>query len=279
MDYKTITTFVRDFETERSTLMGSAALAEAHDAHLTVVCLGVDRTQVGAFYAGANAIALQQTLEYAQSEAREVEAQVRKALKSWAVSWEEVTVTTQIGGVGPLAADLSRLSDLTVLQKPYGDGRSVEDVAVLEGALFGTRTPLLVVPHGYAEACRPKTVVMAWNDSPEAMAAIRGAMPFLEHCQTANIAIVDPPTHGSDRSDPGGALAGFLVRHGIRSDISVLAKTMPHVSDVLCRHVRDKNADLLVMGGYGHSRFREALLGGATRNLLEAAEIPVLMAH
>lgn len=279
MDYKTITTFVRDFDTERSTLMAAAALAEAHDAHLTVVCLGVDRTQVGAFYAGANAIALQQTLELAQREAREVEAKVRAALKTWAVSWEEVTVTAQIGAVGPLAADLTRLSDLTILPKPYGENRFVGDVAVLEGALFGTRTPLLVVPPGYSDTLRPRTVVMAWNDSPEAMAAIRGAMPFLQHCQNANIAIVDPPSHGSDRSDPGGALAGLLVRHGVRADISVLAKTMPQVSDVLCRHVRDKNADLLVMGGYGHSRFREALLGGATRNMLEVAEIPVLMAH
>ena len=90
-------------------------------------------------------------------------------------------------------------------------------------------------------------------------------MPFLEHCQTTNIAIVDPPAHGSNRSDPGGALASFLVRHGVRADISVLAKTMPQVSDVICRHVRDKDADLLVMGGYGHSRFREALASQWTR--------------
>ena len=67
--------------------------------------------------------------------------------------------------------------------------------------------------------------------------------------------------------------------HGVRAEVSVLARTLPRISDILARHVRDQNADLLVMGAYGHSRFREAILGGATRNMLEQAEVPVLMAH
>jgi nucleotide-binding universal stress UspA family protein len=71
----------------------------------------------------------------------------------------------------------------------------------------------------------------------------------------------------------------MLARHGVRADISILAKTMPRVSDVLARHVRETEGDLIVMGGYGHSRFREAILGGATRDMLEIAEVPVLMAH
>ena len=94
-----------------------------------------------------------------------------------------------------------------------------------------------------------------------------------------NIAVIDPPQHGPERSDPGGMLCQMLVRHGVRAEVSVLAKTLPRISDVLARHVRDQNADLLVMGAYGHSRFREAILGGATRNMLEEAEVPVLMAH
>jgi len=61
--------------------------------------------------------------------------------------------------------------------------------------------------------------------------------------------------------------------------VTVLAKSMPRVSDVLARHLRDVDAELLVMGAYGHSRFREAIIGGATRDLLERAEVPVLLAH
>jgi len=94
-----------------------------------------------------------------------------------------------------------------------------------------------------------------------------------------HVVVIDPPTPGPNRSDPGGVLSQFLARHGVRGDIDVLSKTLPRVSDVLNRHARDMNADMIVMGAYGHSRFREAILGGATRYMLEQAEIPVFMAH
>ena len=278
MDYRTIVTFVRDFETERSALDAAAAMAEARGGHLTVVCLGIDRTQPGAYYAGANAIALQQTLAEAQADAAAVEAKVRELLKGRS-RCNVAAVTAQIGAVGPVVADFSRYADLAVALKPYGEARGIEDVATVEGALFGYRTPVLVLPPGTDTAVAPKSVVIAWNESLEALTAVRAAMPFLAKAAKVNIAIIDPPKHASDRSDPGGNIAEMLARHGVRSDISVLAKTMPRVSDVLVRHVRDTGADLIVIGGYGHSRFREAILGGATRNMLEIAPVPVLMAH
>jgi nucleotide-binding universal stress UspA family protein len=93
------------------------------------------------------------------------------------------------------------------------------------------------------------------------------------------IVVVDPPAHGPERSDPGGHLCQLLVRHGVKAEVSVLARTLPHVSDVLARQLRDLDADLLVMGAYGHSRFREAILGGTTRDMLANAEVPVFLAH
>jgi nucleotide-binding universal stress UspA family protein len=278
MDYRTIVTFVRDFETERSALEASAAMAEARGGHLTVVCLGIDRTQPGAYYAGASAIAFQQSLAEAQAEAQATETKVREHLKL-RPRCEVVAVTAQIGAVGPTVADFTRFADLAVVLKPYGAGRSVEDVAIVEGALFGYRTPVLVLPPEAASAVAPTSVVIAWNESLESLTAVRAALPFLSKAPKVNIVIIDPPAHSSDRSDPGGNIAEMLARHGVRSDISILAKTMPRISDVLARHVRETEADLVVMGGYGHSRFREAILGGATRDMLEIANVPVLMAH
>jgi nucleotide-binding universal stress UspA family protein len=71
----------------------------------------------------------------------------------------------------------------------------------------------------------------------------------------------------------------MLARHGVRCDIEVLSKTMTRVSDILNRHAMDTESDMIVMGAYGHSRFREAILGGATRNMLEQSAVPVFMAH
>jgi nucleotide-binding universal stress UspA family protein len=121
--------------------------------------------------------------------------------------------------------------------------------------------------------------VIAWNEGREAMNAIRAALPLLKAAECVDIAVVDPAPTAPDRSDPGGLLCQMLVRHGVKAEVSVLARSMTRVADVLKRHLRDRDADLLVMGAYGHSRLREALMGGATRDMLEEAEVPVLLAH
>ena len=138
---------------------------------------------------------------------------------------------------------------------------------------------MLVLPNKPMATVLPARIVIGWNQSREAMVAVRRALPFLKKAALVNIAVIDPPAHGPERSDPGGALCQMLVRHGVKAEVSVLARSMPRISDVLNRHVRDLDGDMLVMGAYGHSRFREAILGGATRNMLENAEVPVLMAH
>jgi len=118
--------------------------------------------------------------------------------------------------------------------------------------------------------------------APAWLALQPGNTAALKRDQSADnvhVVVIDPPQHGPNRSDPGGALSQYLARHGVKTEIDVLSKTMPRVSDVLCRHVQDLDADMIVMGAYGHSRFREAILGGATRNMLEQAEVPVFLAH
>jgi nucleotide-binding universal stress UspA family protein len=179
-----------------------------------------------------------------------------------------------------LVAQRARFADLVVLPRPYGEGKGAESEAVIEAAMFEGKAPVLVLPEkGLGEHVVPKRIVVAWNQSAEAMTATRMALPFLKSADAVDITVIDPPPHGAERSDPGGLLCQMLVRHGVHAEVSVLARSLPRVSDVLARHVLDENADMLVMGAYGHSRFREAILGGATRNMLEQATVPVLMAR
>lgn len=84
---------------------------------------------------------------------------------------------------------------------------------------------------------------------------------------------------GAERSDPGGMLATLLVRHGVKAEVSVLAKTLPRTSDVLRRHLLDKDAQLMVMGAYGRSRLHEAILDGATREKLKGCESALFLAR
>lgn len=279
MSYKSILTIVTDVEAARAQIDTAVAMARREDAHLDVLCMGVDRTQTGYYYAGATAFIQQETIERAQEDARNLEAAMRDRLAAEDIRWGAEAIVAQLGAISAVVGMRARFADLVVMGRPYAKGRGQEIEAVVEAAMFEGQAPALVVPDGYAGAIAPRRVVVAWNQSNEALSAIRKALPLLKAADLVDITIIDPPAHGPERSDPGGQLSQLLARHGVKAEVSVLAKTMPRVSDVINRHVRDTNADLVVMGAYGHSRFREAILGGATRNMLENAETPVLMAH
>lgn len=282
MAYKSILTICADPVRAPQTFATAASLAIAQDGHLDTLALGVDRAQLGYSYVGASAIVMQAAQENATADVKAVEAAIRKAAGAAAPSlrWSSEGAIAMIGGLADLIALRSRFADLVVLAKPYGEKHGDEEEAIVESAMFEGQAPVLVLPDAPVDAANMgKRIVIAWNQSREAMTAIRRALPFLKKADQVWITIIDPPQHGAERSDPGGALCQMLVRHGVKAEVSVLARTMPRISDVLARHCRDVDADMLVMGAYGHSRFREAILGGATRNMLETATVPVFMAH
>jgi len=279
MTYNTLFSVLTDEALVEETLAHAIAAAEVHDAHLDVLCLGVDRSQAGYYYAGASAIVLQETIARAQQEAEAIEAKVRNVLGTTALRWSCEGGVAQLADLGRHVAMRARFSDLVILPQPYGNGRGAELEPVTEAALFDGRTPVLVAPAGGAPVTHPKRVLIGWNESSEALGAVRAALPLLAEADVVHVAIIDPPTHGPNRSDPGGLLSQYLARHGVTVEVDVLSKTLPRVSDVLLRHAGDMNADLVVMGAYGHSRFREAIFGGATRYMLEQSKVPVFMAH
>lgn len=279
MAYKSLLTVLTDLKLAEAPLDQLIALAESQDAHAETLCLGVDRTQTGYYYAGANALVLQETLARANAEADEVLAHANDRLGKSGVRWSAESGVAQISDLGRHVAHRARFSDLVVMPRPYGADRGSETEAIVEAALFEGHAPVLVVPDGGPLLQQPGTVLAAWNESVEALTAVRRALPFLKRADLVRVVVIDPPTHGPERSDPGGLLSQMLARHGVKCEIDVLSKTMSRVSDVLNRHTADTAADMLVMGAYGHSRFREAILGGATRNMLEQASLPVFLAH
>ena len=279
MAYRTITTVLTDVEVNAASLKAAIDIARGEEAHLDVLCLGIDRTQPGFYYAGANAMVVQDNLTQAREDSVTLEDHARKVLEGADFNWSTTGVSAQMVALNGLIAHRTRFSDLVVLPRPYGAGRGHDCEAIVEAAMFDGDVPVLIQPDGHDFPEDVKTVLVAWNESNEALRAVRAALPFLQRAESVDITIVDPPQHGPERSDPGGALSQWLARHGVRAEVSVLSRTMPAISDVVTRHARDIGADLIVMGAYSHSRFRESILGGATRSMLEVAEVPVLMAH
>ncbi len=281
MDYKSILTVLTDANRAGATFAAAAEFALARNAHLEALCLGIDRLQAGYSFVGAGTMMPLAGQEGAQQEATAIEAAARHAASAQPATLRHSIepVTGFMGGLTWLIGARARFADLVVLDQPYGEGRSPEEVAIVETALFDGLAPVLVLPANGRCTPQPRRIVLAWNQSREAMVAARRALPFLIGAELVTITVIDPPAHGPERSDPGGALCQMLARHGVTVEVSVLARSMPQISDLLARQVRDRDADLLVMGAYGHSRLREAILGGATRTMLEKAEVPVLMAH
>ncbi|MBY6091291.1 universal stress protein [Pseudooceanicola sp. 502str34] len=279
MVYKSIFTALTDKALVKPLLEKASALAADYGAHLDVLCLGVDRTQVGYYYAGASAAVIQETMERTKAEAVELEELAKAELTKLGGRWSTDSAVAQLGDLGRHVAARARFTDIAVLPTPYGEGRGMELEPVVEAAMFDGQVPVIVVPDAATPSAKPKRIVVAWNESREALDAIRAALPILITAENVHITVIDPPVHGPNRSDPGGMLAQYLSRHGIHAEIDVLSKTVPRISDVLRRHASEIGADMIVMGAYGHSRFREAILGGATRNMLEEAHVPVFMSH
>lgn len=278
MGYKSILTVLSDSR-QMPQLDIAAALAAREDGHLEVLCLGVDHTQAGYYFPGGAPYAFQDAIDTAMVQAETLEKTVRDHLSAASQRWSAESAVAQLGGIPNLVGMRARFSDLTVLGRPYGEGAPGEAEAVTEAALFEGSCPVLVLPAGTAKAEAPRRILLAWNQSIEALAAVRRALPLLQAAEQVEVTVIDPGRSGPERSDPGGALTQMLTRHGVRAEIAVLARTAPTIGDELNRRATEIDADMIVMGAYGHSRFRQAILGGATRDMLEKAKIPVFMAR
>lgn len=262
------------------TLSYAAELAAAHEAHLEVLCLGVNRLSPSFYFANVTAVALQETIDTCQAESVGLEKAVRAILANHTgIRWSCERGVAQLTDVGRAVAARARFADIALIPSPYGQGRTTEAEALAEFVLFESGASAMILPDECSYKGAAKTVTVGWNESPEALRAIRSNLEVLQRADRVHVVIVDPPEHGPNRSDPGGFLSQYLARHGVNVEIDVLSKTLPRISDVLIRHATDVGADLILMGAYGHSRLREAIFGGATRSMLENARLPVLMAH
>lgn len=191
------------------------------------------------------------------------------------VSWSEA------GDVPPAAAFIQQAfyADLLVLGQQEPAGQQAFDVPAdfPEAVMTATGKPALVVPYANMPAAFGETVVIAWKETREAARAVTGALPLLQRAAAVHVltwARSTPGTEGS-RLD----LASYLALHGVKARWHDQGKEPAFLGEILLSLAFDLEADLLVMGCYGHSRAREWVLGGASRTILRSMTVPVLMAH
>lgn len=184
-------------------------------------------------------------------------------------SWTEA-----VGPIEEVPVHAARLADLTVFPR-VGPEQETFAVMMLEAVLMGSGRPVVVAPAD-APASVGRRIAVCWNGSAEAARAVALSMGLLTIADQVHILSADT---GKTRSGDAAGLAEALGWHGVRAAARPVQPQSESVGAALLRTAGEVGADLLVMGGYGHSRLREMILGGVTRHVLNHATLPVLMAH
>ncbi len=217
----------------------------------------------------------------------EIEQQIRKEgdvavgrlnerFKKMAGTNEVRRIDAGVSELPGLCASQARWADLFVATTPYRSNEGWD--ALVEAVLFESGHAIYVVPEQFKVRGTSRNILVAWCNTRESARAFSEAIPFLRAATTVRLVTVET-ADGSDRPEDGANIAPHLSRHGINSEIRSVEAAGRSVSEVLLSEAHKMDADLIVMGAYGHSRLREWVLGGTTREMITGSDIPILIAH
>jgi nucleotide-binding universal stress UspA family protein len=198
------------------------------------------------------------------------------AAKTAGVSAATRMLDASLAGAATTFGQIARRFDISVVGQAKPERGAAEEL-MIEGALFESGRPLIVVPYIQKQGLKLDRVILSWDGGRMAARAIADAMPLIARAKAVDLVIV---TERSKNEEITGAnMSEHLARHGVTAAVKRIAKGDIAVQDTILDYVADSGADLIVMGGYGHSRLREFILGGVTRSILKSMTVPVLMSH
>jgi nucleotide-binding universal stress UspA family protein len=185
------------------------------------------------------------------------------------------------GDMEEMIAERARFADLLVLgQFDTENPPTISAFLLPAKVVFGATTPILVVPNSGTFSDVGKHALVSWDGSPQAARAIRDALPLLRAAERVSVVVIDPLRQGHmHEGTHTSELVAFLGRHGVVAAAKEITVVAHRVTNDLLEHASRLEADLLVMGAYGHSRVWEFIAGGTTQDILEKTTIPVLMSR
>ena len=253
------------------------SVAQAFEAHVLGVGLAYEPIIPGSVMGGIPPEFLEAQRAESESSARKAMTRFEAAAKRAGVSYETRLMSSSVAGAADQIGRLSRRFDLAVVGQPKRDQGMPEEV-LDEGVLFDSGRPVLFVPFIQKDAFKLDHVMVCWDGSRAATRAIGDAMPFLEKAKQVDVVIVAAKEAKTNELS-GADLGQHLARHGIKVDVKRITSPDIDTASTILSYAADASTDLIVMGGYGHSRLREFILGGVTHGLLESMTVPVLMSH
>jgi nucleotide-binding universal stress UspA family protein len=275
---KDILAVVMDAEGDAAAIAAAASMSEAANAHLACAFLTALPDEPLAYEPSVVAGVWAELLGRARAIAADERAKVEAKLKALVRPCELRTAEALGRDLGRVAAVHARYADVAVLTRPSADGRDLRQELV-EGVLFHAGRPALVVPPKWTGTVGTRPM-LAWDASREATRALNDAVHLFSGASTFTVVTVDAKPKAFGHSEqPGAQIAAYLARRGLGAEVRNLDSLGKSPAEALMAEAQSQGADLVVMGGYAHARVRELLFGGATRDLLEEAPVPLLMAH
>jgi len=255
----------------------AVSLASLFNAHLVGVAFVYDPKVSANLIAGIPAELIDAQRAATRNLANEAIARFEALAKQTGVITESQMIDVTPGNVGDTFGRLARSFDLSVIRQAEPN-KAAKEETIIEGALFESGRPVIVVPYVQTQGAQFKRVMVGWDGSRTAARAIGDAMPVLERAKMIEVfTVVAGPT--KDTELPGIDIGQHLSRHGLAVEIKRIATEGINVPDAILSHAADISADFMVMGGYGHSRLREYVLGGVTRGILSSMTLPTLMSN
>ncbi len=256
----------------------AVSVAAALDAHVTGIAFAYDPIipVASTGYIPPEVIETQQ--HDSEEAAKAAMSRFSAAADRAGVTAEPIMLAASFAGAGEQFGQIARRFDLAIVGQAEPDkGGTVEEL-IAESVLFESGRPVIVVPYIQKAPLKLDRVMACWDGSRQAARAIADAMPLLERAGLVEVVIVTNE-RGKKDEIPGADMGQHLARHGLKVDIKRISEGSIDVADAILSHAADFSADFIIMGGYGHSRLREFVLGGVTRSILRSMTAPVLMSH
>jgi nucleotide-binding universal stress UspA family protein len=200
-----------------------------------------------------------------------------EAARRAAVSAQSRMLDVPVASAPDVFAKIARRFDLAIMGQPETDTPALERLLV-QAALFDSGRPVLIVPYIQQRGLTLDRVIVAWDGSRSAARAVADAMPLLVRAKATEVLTVASEPAKSDENVRAD-IAHHLACHGVKVEVDSIVTVETDIASTILSHAADISADFLVMGGYGHSRLREFVLGGVTRGILSSMTVPTLMSH
>lgn len=255
----------------------AVSIAETFSAHLSGVAFAYDPVLPASVMGGISADVFDVQRRENEKAAKTAITLFETASKRAGLSAESHMLTATIAGAADMFARLARRFDLAVVPQ-VTPATIAPDELLMEAALFESGRPIVIVPYIQKAPLKLDRVICCWDGSRTAARAIGDAMPFLQKAKAVDLVIVGKGKMG-EKELTGADMGAHLSRHGLKVDVKRIPAADVDVANAILSYAADSGAEFVVMGGYGHSRLREYILGGATRGILASMTVPVLMSH